>query len=342
MNTLPTSRDPAAQLSFFHLSVFEAMMKLKSVTLAANELELPQSSLSRNLHTLREHFNDQLFIRTRNGMIPTSVAQSIAKGVEEALRIYRTGLCERRQFDPAESERNFRIAASDLGQYYMMPLVRRHSIDVAPDVSFTAVPIGRTLISDLESGAADVAIGSYPNLYANVKEQTLFREEYVCILPRAMVPSGILTLSDFKAMDHLVVDGRHYSHGHQEAEQRILDTIDAKRVRMVSESFMVTALIAEMSDLILTIPRSAARVVRSPHMTIVAPPLDLPVIEVKQYWHERFHHDAGNMWLSSLISDCRTDHMNEYRQAGATAAGSEVPTTMSAALPQHDLLPAAA
>ncbi|KEQ50223.1 LysR family transcriptional regulator, partial [Sphingobium chlorophenolicum] len=114
MNMLPTSRDQAAMLSFFHLTVFEAMMRLKSVTLAADELELPQSSLSRNLQTLRDHFNDPLFVRTRNGMVPTSVAQSIAKGVEEALRIYRTGLCERRRFDPSSSERNFRIAASDL------------------------------------------------------------------------------------------------------------------------------------------------------------------------------------------------------------------------------------
>src|SRR3546814_1518959 len=92
------------------------MMRLKSVTLAADELELPQSSLSRNLSALREHFNDPLFVRTRNGMVPTSIAQSVAKGVEEALRIYRNGLCGRQSFDPALSERNFRIAASDLGQ----------------------------------------------------------------------------------------------------------------------------------------------------------------------------------------------------------------------------------
>src|SRR3546814_8153831 len=87
----------------------------------------------------------------------------------------------------------------------------------------------------LEEGAADVAIGSYPSLYANVKEQTLFREDYVCILPKVLAPDGILSLSDFKSLDHIVVDGRHYSHGHQEAERLILETVDQRRVRMVSE-----------------------------------------------------------------------------------------------------------
>src|SRR3546814_2304720 len=49
-------------------------------------------------------------------------------------------------------------------------------------------------------------------------------------------------------------------------------------------------------------------------MTVVTPPLDLPTIEVKQYWHERFDHDPGNMWLRSLIAECRADHQIEARQ----------------------------
>src|SRR3546814_3133447 len=82
-----------------------------------------------------------------------------------------------------------------------MSLVQIHSVNSAPNVTFTAVPIGRSkLISELEEGAADVAIGSYPSLYANVKEQTLFREDYVCILPKVLAPDGILSLSDFKSL----------------------------------------------------------------------------------------------------------------------------------------------
>src|SRR3546814_19899102 len=86
---------------------------------------------------------------------------------------------------------DLRIAASDLGHYCIMPLVQRHSVNSAPNVTFTAVPIGRSkLISELEEGAADVAIGSYPSPYANVKEQTLFREDYVCILPKVIARSA--------------------------------------------------------------------------------------------------------------------------------------------------------
>src|SRR3546814_10662944 len=49
-------------------------------------------------------------------------------------------------------------------------------------------------------------------------------------------------------------------------------------------------------------------------MPVVTPPLDLPTSEVKQYWHERFDHDPGNMWLRLLIAECRADHQIEARQ----------------------------
>ncbi|MBJ7437792.1 MAG: LysR family transcriptional regulator [Sphingopyxis sp.] len=326
MNILASGRDRAASLSFFHLTVFNAIMRLKSVTMAADELELPQSSLSRNLQTLREHFNDQLFIRTRQGMVPTAVAQSLAKDIEEALRIFRFSLSERREFDPETSQRNFRISASDLGHYCILPLVMHQAAKRAPFLRFTAVTIGKNkLVADLEEGYADVAVGSYPALYANIKEQTLFREDYVCIVPQSVATSGSLSIADFKALDHIVVDGRYYSHGHQEAEQRILDIIPEDRVRIVAENFMVTALITELcADLVLTIPRWVARCIKAPHMKVVAPPaeLDLPIIEVKQYWHERYDHDPGNMWLRSLISDCRLEHNLETELVRAACPSS--------------------
>ena len=31
-------------------------------------------------------------------------------------------------------------------------------------------------------------------------------------------------------------------------------------------------------------------------------PFELPEYEVKQHWHERFHHDDGNRWLRRLIA----------------------------------------
>jgi hypothetical protein len=34
---------------------------------------------------------------------------------------------------------------------------------------------------------------------------------------------------------------------------------------------------------------------------VLEPALALPSYKVKQHWHERFHHDAGNRWLRQTM-----------------------------------------
>src|SRR3546814_8693874 len=50
-------------------------------------------------------------------------------------------------------------------------------------------------------------------------EQTLFPEEYVCVVPRTHLPNGRLTLNRFKAARHILVDGRHLGHIHEDVEK---------------------------------------------------------------------------------------------------------------------------
>lgn len=310
MGTRPSSQNQMVSLSFFDLTVFDAMMRLRSVTLAADELELPQSSMSRYVQALREHFSDVLFVRTRNGMVPTSVALSVARSVEETLTVYHRSLSRRRTFDPKSSRRIFRVAASDLGQLYIVPLMQRRSSEKAPNIQLTPISLRRDkLVSDLEMGIADIVLGNFPALYASVREQTLFHEPYVCIAPARLVRDGRLGLEDFKALYHVVVGVSGQGHAHKEAEERILEVIDPKRLRIATENFIVGALIAEASDLVLTVPLSVARVIQSDQTAIVPPPIELPDLAIKQYWHKRFDHDSGHQWLRSLVSDSSSDHV---------------------------------
>src|SRR3546814_20797643 len=102
-------------LSFMHLTVFEAIMRTKSVSLAAETLDVPQPTLSRYLKQLRAHFGNQLFVRTRTGLEPTSIAISSAPAVSQALALYRTTLSRKTPFDPLTPHRDFHITAPVVG-----------------------------------------------------------------------------------------------------------------------------------------------------------------------------------------------------------------------------------
>jgi len=36
-------------------------------------------------------------------------------------------------------------------------------------------------------------------------------------------------------------------------------------------------------------------------------PIEIPKFQVKQHWHERFHHDPGTRWLRRLVADLFQD-----------------------------------
>src|SRR3546814_18773722 len=75
-----------------HLTVFEAIMRTKGVSLAAETLDVPQPTPSRYLKQLRDHFGNQHSVRTRTVLEPTSIVISSAPAVSQALVLYRTRL----------------------------------------------------------------------------------------------------------------------------------------------------------------------------------------------------------------------------------------------------------
>jgi DNA-binding transcriptional LysR family regulator len=75
-------------------------------------------------------------------------------------------------------------------------------------------------------------------------------------------------------------------------------------VRVIAESFLLSALVVEKTDLVATLPGKASEFLgdRLGSLRMVEPPIELPGFEVKQYWHARFHKDPGNEWLRRAIA----------------------------------------
>lgn len=67
------------------LPVLDALLRHRSVTLAARELDMSQSAVSTALGRLRETLGDQLLVRTGRGMLPTPRASRLAEPVASIL-----------------------------------------------------------------------------------------------------------------------------------------------------------------------------------------------------------------------------------------------------------------
>lgn len=139
------------------LVVFEVLMIERSVTLAAERLGRTQSAVSHSLSRLRKQLSDPLLIKAGVRMQPTAFALDLLEQARPLLRGMQRVLSPRQIFDPANSRRIFRVAASDFMQTMFASLLTRLRSE-APGVAVEWVSPRDPSLLDLAEGQIDIAI----------------------------------------------------------------------------------------------------------------------------------------------------------------------------------------
>lgn len=285
------------------LSVFDEVYKTRSVSGAADVLDMSQPAVSVALSKLRRHFGDPLFVRTSAGMEPTPLGEGLVRPVREALTALDVVLGHHQAFDPASSHRTFRVCMTDISQLVLLPRLWERLRVSAPHIHIEIVPLSTDIGRQLESGEADLALGFMPQLEAGFYQTVLFEQTFVCLVsarhPRVRKS---LSLAQFQREDHAVIS----SSG---AAPLLIDQAIAKqgiqrKVAVKIPNFIGAALVVERTDLVITIPARLAEVLRDRGELRSFPvPFPLPGYQVKQHWHERYHQDPGSRWLRQVIAE---------------------------------------
>lgn len=291
-----------ARLDLNLLVVFDAMMTRRSVTLAGESIGLSQPAMSAAVARLRAAFDDPLFVRSGAQMKPTPRALELADPVRNVLEQVRRDIVQRPRFSPETTDRTFTLIMPDIGEINFVPRLLARLSEAAPKARLKTITRPRAAAAEaLESGAAELAIGYFPDLQtAGFFQQKLFDNRHVCIVRRDHPTIGeSLTLKAYLAASHAFVrpEGRQHLY-EQFLQQRGLQP------RQVLElaHFMSLLEVIEASDLIATVPLDVARVcVRHGNIRQLEVPIDAPVIPVYQFWHGLFHKDPANQWLRGVV-----------------------------------------
>jgi DNA-binding transcriptional LysR family regulator len=286
------------------LRAFDAIATEGSVTVAGERIGLSQPAMSNALARLRQLFDDPLFVRTPRGMRPTPFAQQLAQPVREALRLIQGALQQHAGFEPGSSGNTFRLSMSDIGEMVFLPgLLERVKRD-APGVKIEVVrsPI-KDIHAALEAGELDLAIGFLPGLTTGMRQQSLFRETYVCML-RADHPviGAKISAKQFREAAHVLVS--YVGTGHQVIEETFIKEGLSERIAARVPDFLVVPMILERTELVVTVPsRVAAVFARTGNFKVLKLPVDMPSFEVRLHWHQRFNQDPANRWLRKLMTE---------------------------------------
>jgi len=294
------------------LRVFDMLFELRSVTRAADRLGLTQSAISHALGRLRDRLDDRLFVRGPEGLQPTARALEIAPGIREGLLRLRGALAPS-IFDPATAERRFTIAAGTYFCALLVPALIERSRRLAPGISFHIFPIGEDMVSAMDQGLIDVALGAFRKVPSRFETEPLYREDRVWIaaadhpLARGGVDVAALArqprigISAARAADGrgaVITDGG--------IERQVIADTDAgeasgPEIVTVYDAQTAITLVAR-TDVVALVPRRAALAEAGKGRIAILGESAVPSgIELSMLWHGKQQEDVGLAWLRAML-----------------------------------------
>lgn len=288
------------------LVVFDRLVHDGRVSRVAESLGLSQPAVSNALRRLRDLLRDELFLRTPQGMAPTPYAQQLAGPVAQALQTLQGALNVRATFDPAQSDRCFTLAMTDVGEIYFLPVLMDALAHEAPGVTLRCVSVAEaTLREDMASGRVDLALGSLPRLQAGFFQQALFRQRYVALMRQdhPFAERAQVTAAMFRQAAHVRVVSAGTAHGRvEEALQRL----GVERlVQLEVPHYVALGHVLGSTDLVATVPERFAQRACAPFGLVARPlTLRLPDNTIAQLWHAHLHRDPGHQWLRGRVAQC--------------------------------------
>jgi LysR family transcriptional regulator, nod-box dependent transcriptional activator len=290
------------------LVALDALLTLKSVSLAAQKLNLSQSAMSNALARLREHFEDELLVPSGRTLHVTPRASLLQGAVRDILIRVDTTICAPLIFNPKESTRQFRIFLSDFTMITLMPHLMALCNDRAPRVTFDFLPQSNDPQKLLERDEADLLI--IPNFYCDNEHphEVLFSEEFRCVVWTKGAFAKVtnkMSLKAFQEAGHVVMKppGSAPSFEGTIIEQNGI----ARRVEVQTFSFFGALSLVVGTDRIATVHRRLAEYGENVlPLKVLQHPVKFPSMQQAMQWQRFRTNDPGLIWLRQLMKEAVT------------------------------------
>ena len=274
--------------------VFDAIYTEANLTRAGQIVGITQPAVSNALARLRETFNDPLFVRTAQGMVPTPMAQNIIAPVRNALQLLRVSVQESRTFNPLQANKTFRISMTDLTEAVVLPPLFQRLRRLAPNVKIESMLAKRReTTKELAAGRLDFAMDAPLNTDPQVRHVKLLEDRYVCAMRRGHpLAKDKLSVEEYLSLSHIHISSRRSGLGMVDLALGKMG--QQRKIALRSQHYMMATQVIQQTDMAVTVPE---RFARRHDLYQVPLPVDIPPLETHIYWHESTDQDPANRWM---------------------------------------------
>jgi DNA-binding transcriptional LysR family regulator len=132
-------------------------------------------------------------------------------------------------------------------------------------------------------------------------QQHLYDQDWVCLTrgnhPRIGTRFG---LKQYRSEGHVVIAA---GTGTQLLEQTLVRERIEREVVLELSGFLGLGAIVQTTDLVATVPRHISETLAQVNgLKVHDCPVAIDWLALRQHWHARYHHEAGNRWLRGVVA----------------------------------------
>lgn len=288
------------RLDIKQLRVLQALLDLKNLSKVARKMGLTQQAISEQLRKLRDLFDDRLFIRQGNSMVPTPKALSMQQPINDILRQLEV-LLEPDVFTPQTYKGVFMISATDYATQALLPQLFNLTRREAPNLKLIVRDFASDNINQLIAANELDLLLTFPEFIPdNLSYVTLFEEQHLCITGyKNEFATKVLTLAQIAAHPQLVVSPSRAnlrgSHDQWFAEKGL-----KRNIVMSVPSFSAVPDILHTTDMIAFYP---ARLLPNSKVKVLKVEALPPTFKIIAAWHPRTNDSGIHRWLIDQLRD---------------------------------------
>jgi len=290
------------KISSFDLNLFvilNAIYTEGSLTKAAEVVGITQPAVSNALSRLREKFDDDLFVRTGTGMVPTQKTENIISDIQSALSLMQQSVNQPNSFDPAITERNFKLSLGDITEGRVLPFMMKEIYKNAPNISVGSYNYRRIdQVHALATNNLDFVVDPVIPDSDEINSYKVFQDYFVVIHREGHPIQKIknLTVDDLLSQKFINVSNRRK--GLHMVDLELEKTGHRRDIALRCQHFLIAPEIIRETDAVIMATHSFAK---SNNLPFVEIPQKLPPMEYFLSWHKNDEGDGGHEWMKNLI-----------------------------------------
>ncbi|PNQ53805.1 LysR family transcriptional regulator [Vibrio sagamiensis] len=296
-----------SRISLKHLTALHMLLTTHSVTLAADQLCVTPSSVSKTLGQLRVILKDELFYRDGSQLVPTPFALNIGPSVHGILSSMN-GLLYQGSFNPAYFQGSFSLAMRESTFELFAPMISNLSQQIGNSASLNIYSKQEMSFDALLRGQIDFMLLPHDISQPIFKHkdliwQKILEDEMVCLMGRHNpLAQEDLTIENYLCARHIGIIDKDLSKPF--FEQNLTQSYSNRNIAIQVADFGAAAVMCHHSDFLFTCSKMwANKAIQANGLSQKTLPFNYGKAAYSLVWNKTSLNNPALTWLQKKVLD---------------------------------------